>query len=149
MVSEEQICEQLKTHGRRITPQRRAIIQALLERDSHPTADQVFRQVRRDMPDISPATVYNTLHELVEVGAIQELDLGQGRRHYDMVTRQHAHIVCLECGHVEDVRWDYGELTLSSEQAHGFDVVDCNVIFYGYCPNCAAHPEGHGGNGRS
>ena len=134
----ENLCEQLRAQGRRLTPQRRAIIRALLEDDRHPTADQIFTRVRQVMPDISHATVYNTLRELVEMGVLHELNLGLGERHYDFAAANHAHLVCLGCGRVEDVLCDCDALTLSPEQAYGFQVLDCNVIFRGYCPACIA-----------
>lgn len=142
MTSVDHLCAQFKARGCRMTPQRRAIIQALLEDRSHPTAEQVFTRVRGVMPDISHATVYNTLHELVEMGALLELDLGLGERHYDVTTTEHAHLVCLGCGRVEDVPYDTDMLTLPPEHAHGFQVVGRDVIFRGYCPACAFPKEG-------
>jgi Fur family peroxide stress response transcriptional regulator len=136
MSSVDRLCEQLKAQGRRLTPQRRAIIQALLNDGDHPTAEQLFTRVRQDMPDISHATVYNTLRELVEMNVLRELDLGLGERHYDFTTESHAHLVCLGCGRVEDVPHDSDSEALPAKHAHGFRVVDCNVIFRGYCPAC-------------
>jgi Fur family peroxide stress response transcriptional regulator len=136
MSSVDRICEQLKAEGRRLTPQRRAIIQALFDDDTHPTAEQIFTRVRQDMPDISHATVYNTLHELVEMDVLQELDLGLGERHYDFTVDSHAHLICLGCGRVEDVPHDKEAITLPSKYTHGFRIVDCNIIFRGYCPDC-------------
>ncbi len=138
MPSIDDICTQLRTQGRRVTPQRRAIIQTLLEDDDiHPTAEQIFARVRDTMPDMSPATIYNTLRELVEIGVLLELELGLGGRHYDLITAEHAHLVCLGCKRIEDVAYDHGALALPVEQTHGFQVVDHRVIFRGYCPVCA------------
>jgi Fe2+ or Zn2+ uptake regulation protein len=135
----DHLCAQLREQGRRVTPQRRAIIQVLLEDDgTHPTAEQVFTHVQGLMPDISPATVYNTLHELMEIGVLLELDLGLGERRYDLNTVDHAHLVCLGCGRVEDVSYDGGAPALPPEHAHGFQVIDHRVIFRGYCPSCVA-----------
>ena len=136
MTSVDRLCEQLKAQGRRLTPQRRAIIQALFDADSHPTAEQIFTRVRQDMPDMSHATVYNTLRELVEMDVLRELDLGLGERHYDFATDDHAHLICLGCGRVEDVPYDNEAVTLPAKHALGFHIVDCNVIFRGYCPDC-------------
>ncbi len=139
--SVDRICEQLKAQGRRLTPQRRAIIQALFDHDSHPTAEQIFTYVRQDMPDMSHATVYNTLHELVEMDVLRELDLGLGERHYDFNADNHAHLICLGCGRVEDVPYNKEATTLPSKHTHGFHIVDCNVIFRGYCPDCASKED--------
>ena len=141
MTSVDDLCAQLRARGRRVTPQRRAIIRVLQENDSHPTAEQVFARVRRVMPDLSPATVYNTLHELAEIDTLLELDLGLGERRYDTNTAAHDHLVCLGCGRVEDVPHDRDASVLPPEHAHGFQVVDCNVVYRGYCPACAPHAE--------
>lgn len=139
------LCAQLRARGRRVTPQRRAIIQALQENHSHPTAEQVYARVRDHMPDLSPATVYNTLHELVEMGTLQELDLGLGERHYDVNTDGHDHLICLGCGRVEDILEDRQALVLSPEHTRGFRIVDCNVVFRGYCPACTSQAESQDG----
>lgn len=138
MPSIDDLCTQLRAQGRRVTPQRRAIIQALLENDDlHLTAEQIFARVQDTMPDMSPATIYNTLRELVEMDMLSELELGLGGRHYDLITAEHAHLVCLGCKRIEDVPYDHEALVLPTEQACGFQIVDHRVIFRGYCPDCA------------
>ena len=138
MSTVDHFCEQLRVQGRRVTPQRRAIIQILLDDTPHPTADQIFTRVQDMMPDMSHATVYNTLRELVEMGILSELDLGLGERHYDVTAMNHAHLICLGCGRIEDVPYNYKALTLPPEYAHGFQVVDRRVIYRGYCPVCTS-----------
>jgi Fe2+ or Zn2+ uptake regulation protein len=142
VTSLESLCTQLKARGRRVTPQRRAIIQVLLDDGTHLTADDIHTRVRHAMPDLSPATVYNTLHELAELGLLLELDLGLGERRYEIVTADHAHLVCLSCGRIEDVPCDLEKLELLPEHTHGFEIRDCRVIFRGYCPVCIARQEG-------
>ncbi|MGD2105692.1 MAG: Fur family transcriptional regulator [Anaerolineae bacterium] len=142
MTTVERVCTRLRREGRRVTPQRRAIVRVLVDDDSHQTADQVLRCARRELPDISPATVYNTLHELAELGILQELDLGLGleERRYELVTGDHDHLVCLTCSRVEDVpRRDAEELSL--KQDHDFDIVDRRVIYLGHCPECVSELE--------
>mgnify|MGYP005623023147 CR=1 FL=1 len=138
MVASNSIYQQLKAHGRRMTPQRRAIIQILMESDGHHTADDILSKVRALMPDIAHATVYNTLHELTEMGIVTELNLGLGERRYDINTSNHAHLVCLNCARVEDVPYDFDALELAPEHRCGFDIIDQRVIYRGYCPACAA-----------
>ena len=139
----DKVCSKLRTEGRRITPQRRVIVRVLLDDGAHLTADQVLRRARQELPDLSPATVYNTLHELAELGLVQELDLGLGldERRYDVVTGEHDHLVCLKCGRVEDVPRRKG-LASSLQHDHDFDVVGRRVIYLGYCPDCASDLEG-------
>jgi len=141
-VSVDNVCEKLRTEGRRITPQRRAIVAVLLEDDSHLTADQVLTRVRGKLPDISPATVYNTLHQLSAMGFLQELDLGLGfgERRYQIAGGKHDHMICLCCGRIEDVP-RRGDVKPAIEENHDFEIVDRRVIYLGYCPDCASNPE--------
>ncbi|MDY7075736.1 MAG: Fur family transcriptional regulator [Chloroflexota bacterium] len=137
MFTVDRLCTQLREQGRRVTPQRRAIIRVLLEGDGgHLTAEQIFKRVQYSMPDMSHATVYNTLRELTEMDVLLELNLGLGERRYDLNTTDHAHLVCLTCGRIEDVPYDCAALKLPPEQTHGFRVVGRRVIFRGYCPAC-------------
>ena len=149
MKSLESLCEQLKANGYRITPQRRAILQILLENHDHPTADQVLERAQRIMPDLSQATVYNILRDLVEMNILRKFTFGLGKRYYDMDTSDHAHLVCLKCGRVEDVPYDYEALAIAPEHLHGFQVVDHRVILRGYCPDCQeANSEWQMANGK-
>ena len=137
MTTVDHFCTQLRERGRRVTPQRRAIIQVLLEEaGTHPTAEKVLVGVQDLMSEMSPATVYNTLHELEEMGMLLELDLGPRERHYDITTEDHAHLVCLGCGRVEDVPYDREALTIPAQHTYGFRVTDRRVTFRGYCPAC-------------
>ena len=144
MSSVDEACEKLKLEGRRITPQRRAIVEVLLRQEGHLTADQILTQVRRRMASISPATVYNTLHELAEMGLVRVLDLGLGldERRYDVATDRHDHMVCLDCGRIEDVaRWD--GMGSSLDEDHDFRIIDRRVTYLGFCPACVADSEHH------
>lgn len=139
MITVDHLCAQLREQGRRVTPQRRAIIQVLLEGNgTHPTAERIFTQVRGSMPDMSPATVYNTLRELTEIGVLLELNLGLEERRYDLNTADHAHLVCLGCGRVEDVEYDHELPAISLEKVREFQVVGYDLIFRGYCPVCVS-----------
>ena len=136
MRSLEYLCEQLRASGYRMTPQRRAILQILLENHDHPTAEQVLERAQRALPDLSQGTVYNILRDLVKMGLLRELTFGIGKRHYDTNISVHAHLVCLKCGRVEDVPYDYESLAIAPEHLHGFQVLDHRVTLRGYCPDC-------------
>lgn len=141
MDSIDRLCAKLRAKGRRVTPQRRAIVRVLLHKHGHLTADQILTHVRREMPSISPATVYNTLHELTDIGLLRELDLGLGlqERRYDVGIERHDHMVCLDCGRIEDVARRDG-LTYSLDEDHDFEIVDRRVTYLGFCPTCATGP---------
>jgi Fe2+ or Zn2+ uptake regulation protein len=122
-----------RQHGYKMTPQRRAIIEALTGDISHPTAEQIYESVKERMPDISLATVYNTLRELAEMQELSELNVGPGGRHYEISREDHAHRVCLVCGRIEDVLGDFEEVRSLFECTQGFRPVRYALTIYGYC----------------
>ena len=73
MESKERIMEEFRRKGFRATPQRIAIAQIVLSSKDHPTAEQIYQAVKKKYPTLSPATVYQTLHLLTEIGLLQEL----------------------------------------------------------------------------
>lgn len=92
----------LRQAGKRITDQRRAICDYLAETDSHPTPYQVFADLSAQHPDMSRATVYNTLNVLKELGAIVEMGFGADHTHYDTDTTPHINLICLRCHEISD-----------------------------------------------
>jgi Fe2+ or Zn2+ uptake regulation protein len=132
----EELCDVLRDKGFKITPQRRLIFETLQDNVDHPTVEDIYRRVQEAMPDISLATVYHTLRELVEMGEVIELDLGEGKSRYDPWTDQHSHLVCLACRRLLDITRDFDGLQLSMGDTSGYQIVRCEVVFYGYCPDC-------------
>lgn len=91
--------------GLRCTRQRQAVYSALCEADSHPTADELFKAVRRELPGVSLATVYNTLETLVEHQLVRKLPVAEGgaSARYDADLDPHYHARCARTGRVFDL----------------------------------------------
>jgi Fur family ferric uptake transcriptional regulator len=134
----ERLVQRFRQRGYKMTPQRRAILEVLIGDTSHPTAEQIHETVRERMPDISLATVYNTLRELAEMQELYGLDLGHGVRHYEISQGDHAHRVCLICEQIEDVPGDFEKAKSLFECGEGFHPVRYAVTIYGYCTDCAS-----------
>lgn len=110
----------------------------------HLTADAVHLAAQTRLPEISLATVYNTLNELVAMGEVLEVAAGAGPKRYDPnVATPHHHLVCTRCGALRDVLAAGGH-TLAPDEAHGFTVTGVDIVFQGLCPDCAAAGEGAG-----
>lgn len=142
MRSTDALAELFHRKGLRVTPQRRAIFEALVQDDSHPTAEEIYQRVVPVMPDISRTTVYNTIHELVTLGELAEVEeLSEAGTRYDTRTSKHHHLFCLLCKALVDVDRRFKELELSTEERSGYQIVRQQVTFYGYCPNCHDGPR--------
>lgn len=130
--------ERLAHSGLRLTPQRRHVHDVLIEYMDHPTADQVFLRARETMPEISMATVYNTLDALVKCDMVRQVNVDRGATRYCANMRPHSHFYCDECGRVYDVLQ-----TISPDQANfklprGFKLSNIDTNIHGHCPECSA-----------
>jgi Fe2+ or Zn2+ uptake regulation protein len=132
------LLERLRARGWRVTPQRRAVAQVLAGDHVHLTADDVLERARAVLPEVSLATVYNTLRELVDMGELLELRVGNGPARYDPNTgTAHHHLVCTVCHRLVDVHPAGLEaLGLPPDQRHGYVLDEIDITFRGRCPNC-------------
>jgi Fur family peroxide stress response transcriptional regulator len=133
----------LQQAGRRITEQRRIICDYLAETTSHPTPYQVYAEISHHHPEISRATVYNTLNALQQLGAIVEIGFGAGHTHYETDTTPHVNLICLRCHAITDY---VGSLPLDDVQsavtgADGFQPVAMRIDLFGFCAGCRARKQ--------
>jgi Fur family transcriptional regulator, stress-responsive regulator len=133
------LLDRLRARQWRITPQRRTVAEVLHGDHVHLSADEVFAAARDRLPEISLATVYNTLNELVSMGEVSEVRAGAGVTRYDPNAHvPHHHLVCTGCGAILDVRPEgTAGLRLTSPDRHGYRVDEVEVVFRGRCPDCA------------
>lgn len=136
MFTVEELCEQLRQNGDKVTPQRRLIYKALENKTTHPTANEIWEEVKTTIPDISLATVYKTLRELVDKKLLLEIKHDNDSSRFDPRTDPHSHLLCLNCDRLEDVSQTFAQLSVPVEERHGFTILRNEVIFYGHCPDC-------------
>ncbi len=100
----EDILNQLKAKGIRLTESRKAIIRYLMMSDQHPSADVIYYDLLPDNPGMSLATVYNNLKVLVEEGIVSEIKVNNDNTtYYDFMGHDHLNIVCEKCGQITDL----------------------------------------------
>ncbi|MBN2445813.1 MAG: transcriptional repressor [Phycisphaerae bacterium] len=131
----ETLCRE---HGLALTVQRRQIFELILDRKDHPTADQIYDDVRLHLPSVSRTTVYRVLETLVEIGVITKASSPGAATRFDPVTRRHHHLVCLHCDKVVDLEDEAldAAIELPHNQVQSFDVEDFSVHFHGICAAC-------------
>lgn len=130
------IQEKMKAKGLRITPQRYAVYANLLSRCDHPTVEQILEQINQDLPIASKASVYTALSVLRQVGLVREILLDEGKTRYDGRTDAHHHFVCLNCGSILDVEWDYFQDFLLPKLPQGLTSTSYEITVKGCCNNC-------------
>ncbi|MEJ2324736.1 MAG: Fur family transcriptional regulator [Nitrospirota bacterium] len=127
--------ERYRALGIKLTPQRLAILKCLEGNETHPSAEDIYREVRKAFPTMSFATVYNTLEVLRAKGGVNALSIDPDRMRYDPDTSSHHHLICTACKRVVDVRARI-ETELSEDETQGFELTGSHVEFYGLCPKC-------------
>lgn len=144
-MSEHQLKEAidtLKKTGVRITPQRHAILEYLIQSMSHPTADDIYKSLESKFPNMSVATVYNNLRVFREVGLVKELTYGDASSRFDFVTTDHYHIICEKCGKIVDFHYPgLDEVEQLAAHVTGFEVGNHRMEIYGVCPECQSQQK--------
>ena len=138
MLRRGQFQEKLTEAGFRVTRQRRAVYDKLIDSDRHPTAEQVFASVKDRLPRISLATVYKALDSLVASGLVQKV-VTEGSARYEARCDEHYHACCVMCGCVIDINSDPEmQNRLLSLSPEGFRTERALVEFRGVCNECAS-----------
>ncbi|MEU7316253.1 Fur family transcriptional regulator [Streptomyces sp. NPDC007083] len=134
------LLERLRRRGWRMTAQRRVVAEVLDGEHVHLTADEVLARAAARLPEISRATVYNALGELVLLGEVREVATdGRAKRYDPNAHRAHHHLVCSDCGTIRDVHPDGDPLAdLPASERFGFTVSGAELTYRGRCPDCAA-----------
>jgi Fur family peroxide stress response transcriptional regulator len=136
MKSPDELTQQFRAQGLKVTPQRQCIFRVLHDNPQHPTAESVYAEVSAEMPTISLRTVYQTLNDLASMGELVQLDLGTGSARFDPNLDGHHHLVCDRCGRVLDVEVDTSAMRMSLAERQGFTIDATQIVFRGTCADC-------------
>jgi Fur family peroxide stress response transcriptional regulator len=138
VTTQDEVVALLKPLGIRLTPQRLAIAEVVINSADHPTVRDIYDRVKAFFPYVTLATVYSTLTTLGEAGIVRELAF-QRQSRYDANLSPHANLVCINCGNIVDA--DVGQETVVELEAviareSDFEVASQRVDFYGWCSGC-------------
>ena len=142
-ISDSVIINALRRKGYKATAQRIAICRLVLSSREHPSAQRIYREMKKLHPTVSVATIYKTLQVLRELGLVQELTFPQSETRFDSNVSPHVNIVCLQCGSVSDIndqaiRSVVGRATSRIK----FTVTGQRFDVYGVCERCARRRGG-------
>ena len=146
-VTKESLIKQLREKGLKITPQRLAIIEVLIEkRDFHPGARLVYEEAKKKKKSLSLSTAYATLNELSRHGIIKMLEFDTMENRYEGNLEEHINLICERCKKILDYKVattvDQREVAKNT----GFSVTDTRLEYYGLCRECRKDKGSKGGS---
>lgn len=142
--SKEDVVRRLTRRGLRLTRQREVVLKAIRSSGGHPDAHDIYARARRVMPQISLGTVYRTLGLLRDAGVIQELHFGRPHGRFEELVEHHHHVVCKQCGRIEDISAKSLNLLAKVQELTAFEVQEQRLEFYGLCPKCRVNRQAPG-----
>jgi Fur family peroxide stress response transcriptional regulator len=137
-----------RRHGVPLTVQRRVILEALLGRDDHPTADLIYEQVRDRIPGVSRTTVYRVMETLARLGIAHRVSHPGAAARFDGWRERHDHLVCIYCDKILDLedpvldKLKLPERYRAGAELAGFEITDHSIYLRGCCPECRRQRAG-------
>lgn len=130
----EELTKELKNKNIRLSHHRLKVLEFLNDNRIHPTVDQIYTELHKELPTLSKTTVYNSLNALIDAGLVKVITIEDNETRYDIVTDNHGHFKCESCGKIYDF-----EINLSSFQSkdlNNFKINNKDIYFKGICPDC-------------
>ena len=124
----------LKENSIKITPQRLEILKYLNDYRIHPTADQIYSDLKEKTPSLSKTTVYNSLELFKEHGIIHTLTISGSEIRYDFNCTMHHHFLCKKCGRIIDLNISCPHIKKIREE--GYQIDEAHGYFKGICKEC-------------
>lgn len=136
----EILVAKLRERDCRITPQRLALLDLLVNSDEHLSPAQLYERLQTRFPTMSLATVYKTINLLKDMGEITEISFSDGDTHYDASDpTPHIHLICTQCHRISDAPFITApNLAEELSTQTGYRITGHRFDFYGICPDCQA-----------
>lgn len=130
------IYEYLLSYQIKPSVQRIAIMDYLFHHRTHPTIDEIYMALNKQIPTLSKTTVYNTLKLFVEQGAATMLTIDERNVCFDADTTPHAHFQCKCCGKIYDLPLTTPLSASAPFTEQGFDIEETHLYYKGLCNEC-------------
>jgi Fe2+ or Zn2+ uptake regulation protein len=128
----------LRDKNMKVTPQRLAILNFLDNNKDHPTADQIYKKLKKKNPSLSKTTVYNSLDTLTQNKIIKSLTICNSENRYDIERGMHHHFLCTKCGRIYDIEFKCPNIKkIRAEiESCGHNIDEVHGYFRGLCKSC-------------
>ena len=136
-MQKESVIQRLKEKGLKITGQRLAIIDVLVEQGNiHPGATFVYREARKKHKSLSLSTTYATINEFIRYGIIKALEFDERENRCEVNLEEHTNLICDRCGKIIDYQAPVYVDRMNLEKTTGFVITGSRCEYYGYCQDC-------------
>ena len=133
----EELSNELKENNIRITHQRLKVLEYLSNSKDHPTAEQIYNALKKEVPSLSKTTIYNTLNYLSDMNIIKVLKIGDNEAHFDAVKERHGHFKCSSCNKIYDFDIDIDSIDIKG--LDDFKINEKSIYFKGICSRCLSN----------
>ncbi len=130
----DDLSKELKSKNIRLSHQRLKVLEYVANHKCHPTVEQIYTGLHKEIPTLSKTTVYNTLSTLIEAGLVKLITIEDNETRYDIVTENHGHFKCESCGTIYDFKIDID--LFNPKDLNGFRINNKDVYFKGICQKC-------------
>ena len=138
-LSIEDLKNELQNKGIRPSYQRIKVLECLHQEGAHPTVDEIYHILSPQIPSLSKATIYNSLHSFVDAGLVHILNIDDNEMRYDAILKEHGHFKCQRCNSIFNFQIDMDNVSIDG--LRGFKIAEKNVTFNGLCPDCLSQIE--------
>jgi len=125
----------LRNYDLKVTPQRVAIVEELYL-NGHMNIDDLYKKLLAKFPSVSLATIYKNINAMVEKVFLSEVKIPNTKSVFELVKEEHAHLVCSDCGHIEDMILDVSSVLTEVTSKSQFKIESTNLVLSGLCSNC-------------
>jgi len=135
----EDMSNKLKKNEIRLSYLKLKVLEYLSKNHGHPTVDQIYNDLRKEVPTLSKTTVYNALTVLCEARLVRVITIEDNETRYELITKSHGHFKCVLCGEIYDFNINID--SFDTEDLDNFKITDKDVYFKGACPRCLANKK--------
>lgn len=133
----EEVLQNLRAKGIRITDTRRAVLSYLVASHEHPSAEKIYRDLLPQFPSMSLATVYNNIKVLIDEGVVSEIKVrNDTTTYFDFMGHDHLNLICETCGKIDDIDIEVPDVRAEAREKSGYVITKCQTTVYGLCPEC-------------
>ncbi|WMM24968.1 Fur family transcriptional regulator [Tissierella sp. MB52-C2] len=130
----EDLVNELKNKNIRLSHQRLKVLEYINNNKTHPTVDEIYKDLQKEIPTLSKTTIYNTLNALADSNLVKVLTIEDNEARYDGNTNDHGHFKCTSCKKIFDFDIDFDSMAIAG--LNNFKIHNKDMYFKGLCSSC-------------